>query len=465
MRDGKRVVITYGTFDLLHYGHIRLMERAKALGDYLIVGVTSDAFDRERGKLNVYQSVSERMNAVLASGIPDKVVVEEYQGQKIEDIIKYGVDVFAIGSDWKGKFDFLKKYCEVVYLERTKGVSSTELRADRSRAVSIGCVGTDYLVGRFINESAHVPDAQVECALQLLPGSMHPSVAKAQVPLVDSLDELLDKSDAIYISASATIDEHAGIIRKALDAGCHVLCESPMFLSRAEGEELFALAHEKKLVLMEALKTAYFPAFEHLRLLLASGVVGEVKDIAASFSQIPDFPYRTSPYQGAFYDMGAYALLPAVSILGNDFKDVRLICIDEDGFNTWTKAELVYETATATLSVGRGIKTEGDMVITGTDGYVYVPAPWWLPEYFEIRHEDLRNTRKFFFEYQGEGVRYEIFDFLRRINDGDNAYPPACSESDVLAVTDVVERFDRGDVVRLGHGKYVFGGGERVVDR
>ena len=131
MHDGKKVVITYGTYDLLHFGHIRLLERAKALGDYLIVGITSDAFDRDRGKLNVFQPLSDRMNAVIATGIPDKVVVEEFQGQKISDIQKYGVDIFAIGSDWEGKFDFLKKYCDVVYLERTRGVSSTELRAER----------------------------------------------------------------------------------------------------------------------------------------------------------------------------------------------------------------------------------------------------------------------------------------------------------------------------------------------
>ncbi len=462
MRDGKRVVITYGTYDLLHYGHIRLMERAKELGDYLIVGVTSDAFDRDRGKLNVYQSLSERMNAVLATGIPDKVIVEEFQGQKIADIIKYGVDVFAIGSDWEGKFDFLKKYCEVMYLERTKGVSSTELRADKNRSVAVGCIGADYLTGRFISESAHVPGADVFGAYQL-DTPVHESVRAAGVSLYDSLDDMLEHAEAVYFSA--TIDRHADLIDRALDAGCHVLCESPLFLSRADGERLFAKARERGLVLMEALKTVYFPAFEHLRLLLASGVIGEVKDIAASFSQIPDFPYRETRYQGAFYDMGAYGVLPAIAFLGSDYQDARLICVDDDGYNVWTKAELVYGTATATLSVGRGLKTEGDMVITGESGYVYVPAPWWKPDYFEIRHEDLRDTRKFFYGYQGGGQRYETFEFMRRVRDGADAYPARFSEDEVLATTDLVERFDAGDVVRLGHGKYAFGGGERVTDR
>lgn len=95
-------VITYGTYDHLHRGHIRLLERAKALGDYLIVGVTSDDFDKQRGKINVQQPLEERIAAVRATGIADKIIVEEYEGQKIDDIKRYGVDIFTVGSDWRG---------------------------------------------------------------------------------------------------------------------------------------------------------------------------------------------------------------------------------------------------------------------------------------------------------------------------------------------------------------------------
>ena len=104
-------VITYGTFDLMHYGHRRLLERAKALGDYLIVGVTSDSFDKARGKINVQQSLLERMEGVRATGLADEIIIEEYEGQKIDDIRRYGVGIFAIGSDWAGKFDYLREYC------------------------------------------------------------------------------------------------------------------------------------------------------------------------------------------------------------------------------------------------------------------------------------------------------------------------------------------------------------------
>lgn len=113
-------VITYGTYDLLHEGHIRLLERAKALGDYLIVGVTADGFDQARGKINVQQSLMERIEAVRNTGLADQIIIEEYEGQKIDDIQRYDVDIFTVGSDWTGKFDYLNQYCKVVYLDRSR---------------------------------------------------------------------------------------------------------------------------------------------------------------------------------------------------------------------------------------------------------------------------------------------------------------------------------------------------------
>ena len=145
-------VITYGTYDLLHYGHIRLLERAKALGDYLIVGVTADSFDLTRGKINVQQTLMERVEAVKATNIADEVIVEEYEGQKIDDIRRLGVDIFTVGSDWVGHFDYLKEFCKVVYLDRTEGISSSEIRAEK-RELRIGLVGESSVLNKFIVES------------------------------------------------------------------------------------------------------------------------------------------------------------------------------------------------------------------------------------------------------------------------------------------------------------------------
>ena len=148
-------VITYGTYDLLHYGHIKLLERAKSLGDYLIVGVTADDFDKTRGKINVQQSLMERVEAVRSTGIADEIIIEEYEGQKIDDIQKYDIDIFTVGSDWRGYFDYLNEYCKVVYLPRTEGVSSSEIRAEK-RSIHLGLVGNNRYLNKFLSESKFV---------------------------------------------------------------------------------------------------------------------------------------------------------------------------------------------------------------------------------------------------------------------------------------------------------------------
>ena len=108
-----KTVITYGTYDLLHQGHINLLRRAKELGDFLIVGVTSDSFDKGRGKLNVRNNVLERVEAVKATGYADKIIIEDYVGQKIDDIQKYNVDIFAMGRDWEGVLYFFIQFPNV----------------------------------------------------------------------------------------------------------------------------------------------------------------------------------------------------------------------------------------------------------------------------------------------------------------------------------------------------------------
>jgi glycerol-3-phosphate cytidylyltransferase len=188
-------VITYGTYDLLHEGHINLLRRAKALGDYLIVGVTNDSFDRERGKLNVRNNVLERVEAVKATGFVDQVIIEDYIGQKIDDILKYDVDIFAIGSDWEGKFDYLKEYCEVVYLPRTEGVSSTMLRAESETLVNIGVVGCGRIAKRFIPETTKIIIAQRISSVQDADKII--VMSKGSINAIGTHEELL-KTNEIY---------------------------------------------------------------------------------------------------------------------------------------------------------------------------------------------------------------------------------------------------------------------------
>lgn len=125
-----RKVITYGTFDLLHAGHINLLRRAKELGDYLIVVVSTDEFNWNEKRKKCYFSYEERKKLVEAVRYVDLVIPEENWDQKISDVKEYHVDIFVMGDDWKGKFDFLKDYCEVVYLPRTEGISTTKIKQD-----------------------------------------------------------------------------------------------------------------------------------------------------------------------------------------------------------------------------------------------------------------------------------------------------------------------------------------------
>lgn len=124
-----RKVITYGTFDMLHYGHINLLRRAKALGDYLIVALSTDEFNRQKGK-ECYFSYEQRKLLLEAIRYVDLVIPEENWEQKISDIKEFKVDVFTMGNDWVGKFDFLKDYCEVIYFDRTPEISTTKIKDD-----------------------------------------------------------------------------------------------------------------------------------------------------------------------------------------------------------------------------------------------------------------------------------------------------------------------------------------------
>ena len=190
-------VITYGTYDLLHHGHIRLLERAKALGDYLIVVVSSDNFCKESGKINVQQRLDERMAAIMATGIPDKVIIGEHEAQIIEDIIRYNIDIFAIGSDWIGVFDYLKDYCKVLYLPRTEGGSSSELRANKS-GIKLGLVGYSSFLNEFYNESRYVDTIKTIglCSNDL---SKLNHLTEEIEFCTHSYSDLLQKVDAVYI--------------------------------------------------------------------------------------------------------------------------------------------------------------------------------------------------------------------------------------------------------------------------
>ncbi|MCH5281312.1 MAG: Gfo/Idh/MocA family oxidoreductase [Lachnospiraceae bacterium] len=411
-------VITYGTFDLFHEGHYRLLERAKKLGDYLIVGVTTEEYDQARGKLNVIDSLMTRIENVKKTGFADEIVIEESAGQKFRDIKKYDVDIFTVGSDWVGQFDYLKDYCQVVYLERTKDISSTMLREQNKRIQRIGIIGTGRIARRFIPEAGRVSGISVQ-------GVYNPHIESAaafaknyDINYYESLEQFFRAVDAVYIASPH--ETHYEYIKASLLQGKHVLCEKPMVLKKIQAEELFDCAKRRNLILFEGIKTAYCPGFEKLLGIACSGAIGSIKSIDACFTKLEDENSRELTdlqYGGSFLELGSYCMLPIMKLLGHEYERVSFDTVTgSNGLDILTKAYFKYPNALATVTCGLGVKSEGQLIISGTKGYILVEAPWWKTNYFEVRRENPGDVEKFSARFLGDGLRYELSDFLSMIN-------------------------------------------------
>ncbi len=428
-------VITYGTFDVLHYGHIKLLERAKALGDYLVVGITSDDYDKTRGKINNKQSLAERIKSVRDTGLADEIVVEEYEGQKIDDIQRLNIDVFTVGSDWIGKFDYLQEYCQVIYLPRTEGVSSSEVRSEQ-RKLKLGIWGESVIKEKLIRESRFVNGVEV----------------------VEDLDELdyddfLSKIDAVYILSKP--DMHFKDAKRALEKGKHILCESPITLKVAELAELYKIAEQNNCIVMDAIKTAYSTAYERLVLLAKSGKIGEVISVDATCTSLRDgIANEGIDLSKKWNSMSAWAptaLLPIFQILGVDYISKTIITkyLDKDeNIDAFSKVEFVYPSAVASIKVAKAAKSEGELIITGSKGYIYVPAPWWKTDYFEVRYENQEDNKRFFYQLDGEGIRNELVTFAKAVENNNNIGYVSKKQSEAIA--QILEDFyNRKDLVEI----------------
>jgi choline-phosphate cytidylyltransferase len=234
----------------------------------------------------------------------------------------------------------------------------------------------------------------------------------------DDFDAILDKVDAVYIRSLPS--EHYQHIKASLGKGKHVLCESPIALSTEQCKELFELAAEKNLILMEAIKTAYATAFSRLLLLIKTGKIGRVISVDSTCTSLKKVDNFINDWDG-IYEWGPTALLPIFQILGTEFMDCKIVSHfrdQEKKRDSFTKIDFIYSNAVASIKVGDGVKSEGELIVSGTDGYVYVPAPWWKTDYFEVRYENPANNKRYFYQLDGEGIRYELIAFIRAIERG-----------------------------------------------
>lgn len=442
-------VITYGTFDLFHAGHQRLLDRAKNLGDYLIVGVTTEDFDKKRGKINVQQSLSERIESVRKTGLADLIIVEEYEGQKIDDILKYEVDIFAIGSDWMGKFDYLNQYCNVIYLERTRGISSTKLRSE-SQIIRIGIVGNSSVIPKFINESKYVNGIQISGVYS----SSTPIYNFGSCLIYNSFEKLVSDSDAIYLVSPPRF--HYAQCKYIISQGKHVICESPISTDGIQIKELFDLARNRQVSIMDFIKTAHSTAYVRMILLIKSGKIGRVVSINATCTSLRDYSkelLRGNDLWNSICSWGPTALLPVFQILGTEYSECIVSTAlqdNENKYDLFTKIDLWYKSAVASILVGKGIRSEGELIISGTKGHIYVPAPWWKTDYFECRFENQNDNQKYYYQLDGEGIRLALATFAKSIRSkaytyGDNSLS--------IAIGNVINNFYNRPLKKLSWGE------------
>ena len=369
-------VITYGTFDLFHKGHYNIIKRAKALGDYLIVGVTSESFDIERGKLNVRDSLIKRIENVRRTGLADEIIIEEYQGQKVNDIIKYDIDVLVVGSDWRGKFDYLKNYCDVVYLERTKNISSTKLRSE-GVIFNMGIVTDDIRDNDFVEESKY---------------------------------EFLADVDIVYIKTS--LNRRAEYIERALKKGKYVISDSPMTLSSEKLRYLFQVARENNVVLIERTTLVYLRAFNQLVWLVHSNLVGDLVSVKCAISQDDFEGGRT------FNETVCTAICAVLKLLGKKCQDINTNAVrNQEGRFVYDMISMKYAGALATIEIGTTVDIENELVIIGSNGRVTIPNDWWNTGYFEANISGKEFLKRYSFNFEGNGFRYLLQELMIMIRD------------------------------------------------
>lgn len=438
-----RKVITFGSFDLFHKGHYNLLKRAKELGDYLIVGITTEKYDEYRGKLNVVDSLIERIENVRNTGLADEIIIEDHDGQKIEEILKRGIDIFVVGSDWKGKFDYLNEYCNVIYLERTKNVSSTMKRSENLGVIKLGIIGSGRIANRFVSEAKYVSGTNLEGVYNRNRNSAESFAIKHELNYFsDNLDEFLNKIDAVYIASPH--NTHYEYVKKALECNKHVLCEKPFVLKVEQAIELYNIAQDRQLVLMEGIKTVYAPAFIQLISIAKSGVIGNIIDVEACFTKLVNGQTRELKKDengGSLTELGSYPVIAIFKLLGINYNEVKFISfVDKNDIDLYTKVMFTYDSAIATAKIGLGVKSEGELIVSGTKGYIYVEAPWWKTQYFEIRDENGSIKNKFFMKFEEEGLRYELSDFIAMINGNEKKkYKLHAEES--IEIVKIIENF------------------------
>lgn len=406
-----KTVITYGTFDLFHQGHYNILKRAKELGDYLIVGVTGETYDAERGKLSVQDSLATRIENVRKTGFADKIIVEEYLGQKIPDIIKYHVDIFAIGSDWKGKFDHIGKYCEIVYLERTKNISSTLLREKTLNIYRYGIATDEMYDNDAVIEPKVVSGIHVESVF-----AENASLAKAFAEHYElnggysDYNQFLEDVDIVYIKLPR--EKRYEYVKKTVEKGKHVIVDMPYTMNISEEKEIREIANVNGSVVMENMLTLYQHAFGQLLWMARGNIVGDLISIKCSISK-KMFDCK-SGYD--FVDLAYYPVCAIVKILGPEIESISVKTVRDDNGNiAYGMIKMDYPNSVANAEIGMNMTLDSGMTILGTNGEISVPDDWWRMGYFKCKTSGDDHFKRYSSNFEGNGFRYLTQAILQEI--------------------------------------------------
>lgn len=308
--------------------------------------------------------------------------------------------------------------------------------------IRVGIIGTGRIAQRMYDTIKSDERTQVTCVFNPHITSANAFAEKNGIPnATESLDELWNHIDACYIASPH--DSHSYYAKAALLADKHVICEKPLALSKVEVEDLYTLADFRNKVLLEAIKTAYCPGFIAMMDMAKSGKIGKIIDVEACFTRLTPTNVREctdAMFGGSFTEFGSYVLLPIMKLMGTDYHDLSFQSVKlGNGVDSYTKATISYENGMALAKTGLLVKSEGQLIISGTNGYIIAPSPWWLTKKFQVRYEDPNRIETYEYPYAGSGLQYEFNEFINRITTGRVAAGVTKEES--IAMSSVMDEF------------------------
>lgn len=312
----------------------------------------------------------------------------------------------------------------------------------------IGIIGTGRIAARFADTAlTGIESTYISCVYNPREESALRFIQQHNIQACTAdWDEFVNNIDAAYVASPH--ETHYEYSRKLLLSGKHVLCEKPAALKKEQVRELIDIAQNNQLVYMEALKTAYCPGYKALIQIAESGRIGRIVEVEAAFSRLTPLntrEYKDDDCNGSFLEFGSYTLLPVLTLLGCEYDDVTFRTVRaQNGVDAYTKAFIEYKDEyidkTAIVKTGLGAKTEGQLVVTGTNGYILAKSPWWLTKEFEVRYENPGKIERYRFGYEGTGLCYEVREFVHRIKNNDKKTVDI-SDNISIAMAGVMERF------------------------